>query len=651
MIRHGHPHWCDGEPKPTLPPAMPIDSRRAARLERQTTATFCLVLVAFALGCATPVGIKRTSFIAIDRELAENAITGETPSAFSSHFLERLRLVRLYADNPREALLRLRQGLGGPDDHDRVLALSELWFHSARESGDRGEYLAAAVFAYAFLFPQTEPPPTASPYDQRTHFALELYNRGIANGLAAPDSERGIELDPTPRQLQMPFGTFTLVAPKEEFRYGGYRIVHPVALGDLEIRGLRNRYRRPGVGVAIAAGIEPVKGENEELDPWLPARAKVPVTAFVRFDPLPRDFSGAHGTLEFYDADDTPTVTVGSTVVPLASDPSAALAYRLEGAPVWDFEVAGFRRSDLAIAGAQKTHGLFFLNPYRPGRTPVVFVHGTASSPARWAEMANELLGDPRIAARFQLWFFIYNSGNPVLLSAEGLRSGLSNAWAGLDPENKDAALQEMVLIGHSQGGLLVKGMVVSSGDKFWKAVSDKPFDEVEQDFSPETRALLKDAMFFEPLPFVRRVIFISTPHHGSYLAENWLGMLARRLVNAPGALTKASVEVAKINERQRILLRPFKLPTSVDNMDWSNPGLQVLASLPIAPGVHAHSIIPVQKPPIETGEDGVVKYQSAHIDGVESELVVMPASHSTQSDPETIEEVRRILYEHAGIH
>ena len=103
MIRHGHPHWCDGEPKPTLPPAMPIDSRRAARLERQTTATFCLVLVAFALGCATPVGIKRTSFIAIDRELAENAITGETPSAFSRHFLERLRLARVIGVQPHQA--------------------------------------------------------------------------------------------------------------------------------------------------------------------------------------------------------------------------------------------------------------------------------------------------------------------------------------------------------------------------------------------------------------------------------------------------------------------------------------------------------------------------------------------------------------------
>jgi hypothetical protein len=35
----------------------------------------------------------------------------------------------------------------------------------------------------------------------------------------------------------------------------------------------------------------------------------------------------------------------------------------------------------------------------------------------------------------------------------------------------------------------------------------------------------------------------------------------------------------------------------------------------------------------------------------VESELVVPGSSHSTQATPETIEEVRRILYEHAGIH
>jgi hypothetical protein len=71
---------------------------------------------------------------------------------------------------------------------------------------------------------------------------------------------------------------------------------------------------------------------------------------------------------------------------------------------------------------------------------------------------------------------------------------------------------------------------------------------------------------------------------------------------------------------------------------------------MPIADGVHAHSIIPVKGAgPIEEGNDGVVEYKSAHIDGVESELVVR-SGHSTQSTPETIEEVRRILYLHAAI-
>jgi pimeloyl-ACP methyl ester carboxylesterase len=87
-----------------------------------------------------------------------------------------------------------------------------------------------------------------------------------------------------------------------------------------------------------------------------------------------------------------------SYTVPLESDPSAALAYRLEGAPVWDFEIAGFLRGDLSFLGNRTSgdsSGLYMLHPYLPRLIPVVFVHGTASSPARWAEMANELLGDP----------------------------------------------------------------------------------------------------------------------------------------------------------------------------------------------------------------------------------------------------------------
>jgi len=88
-----------------------------------------------------------------------------------------------------------------------------------------------------------------------------------------------------------------------------------------------------------------------------------------------------------------------------------------------------------------------------------------------------------------------------------------------------------------------------------------------------------------------------------------------------------------------------------LDNMDAANPFLNTLAATPIVPGVHAHSIIAVKGTgPVDEGDDGVLEYKSAHIDGAESELIVR-SGHSTQATSATIEEVRHILYEHAGIH
>jgi len=376
----------------------------------------------------------------------------------------------------------------------------------------------------------------------------------------------------------------------------------------------------------------------------------VPITAFVRFDDPRRAMSDGrlHGTVELYDDDVTAAVQVGSYRVPLESDPSAALAYRLEGSPIWDFELAGFRRADFSFLGKGNSSGLFMLHPYHPNMIPVVFVHGTASSPARWAEMENELLGDPAIASHYQLWFFIYNSGNTIALSAMRLRESLVAVRKDVDPDGKDPALNEMVVIGHSQGGLLTKMTVVDSGNRFWNIISKVPFDKAELD--PETRDLLARALFVKPLPFVKRVIFIATPHRGSYMASNYFVKFGNKFLNLPGALAKSAVQIAKLRGPS-VLGTPFAIPTALDNMDASNPGLKALAATPIAPGVHAHSIIPVKGTrPVEDGNDGVVEYKSAHIDGVESELVVR-SGHSTQATPETIEEVRRILYLHAGIH
>ncbi len=618
---------------------------RLTPIGKWTAALIFVVLLAG--GCATPVGVTRLNEQAAHRELNTNILSAGKLSDYSTQLLERSALTDRFKSDPQTVLAELNSGLGKPDERDRLFALSELSFAYAEDSGDQSYYLASAAYAYAFLFPANSAD-APGPYDPRLRLAVDLYNRGIALGLATKD---GKEVDLSARQLSLPFGALSLSVNPEGFDYGGNHLTKFVSLADLEVRGLRNTYRRPGIGAALSARVEPSAGSPGSR--WIPPNAKVPITAFVRFDNprLAMSTGRLHGTVELYDEDRADAVQVDAQSVPLESDPSAALAYRLEGAPIWDFEIAGFRQGDFTFLGAgngSEVNGLYMLHPYHPNMIPVVFVHGTASSPARWAEMANELLGDPKIASRYQLWFFMYNSGNPIVLSAMRLRESLQAVRKAVDPEGKDAALNQMVVIGHSQGGLLTKMMVVDSGNRFWNNVTSVPFDQAELD--PETRDLASRAMFFKPQPFVTRVIFIATPHRGSYMASNPIVKFGNKFINLPGSLAKTAVTLGNLREAS-MMGTPFTMPTALDNMDASNRFIKALSSLPIAPGVHAHSIIPVRgSGPVEEGNDGVVEYKSAHIDGVESELVVH-SGHSTQATPETIEEVRRILYEHAGIH
>ena len=157
----------------------------------------------------------------------------------------------------------------------------------------------------------------------------------------------------------------------------------------------------------------------------------------------------------------------------------------------------------------------------------------------------------------------------------------------------------------------------------------------------------MQRSAFFTPEPFVARVIFVCTPHRGSYLAGMTLGRFAGSLVSLPSELTGRMLEVVTLNEGA-IALRSFdKLPTSIDNMSPSSEFIQVLASLPIASGIAANSIIAVDdEDALDVTSDGVVRYTSAHHEGVESEKIIR-AGHSAQGDPAAIEEIRRILLVH----
>ena len=120
---------------------------------------------------------------------------------------------------------------------------------------------------------------------------------------------------------------------------------------------------------------------------------------------------------------------------------------------------------------------------------------------------------------------------------------------------------------------------------------------------------------------------------------------LSRRLVSLPLTVMKGVQEAA---QQGVVSLQALGgIPTAVDNMRPGHPFMQALSSSPIADGVTAHSIVAVQGEGGPEGlKDGVVAYESAHLDGVASEKIVR-SSHSTQGHPETILEIERILREH----
>jgi hypothetical protein len=587
------------------------------------------------------VGISTATPRAIHRYLTQSALSADRPSTFSLIELRRYDLLDLFDDDPDTALVRLHevaieQGLPA----DALFALSELSFLRAESRRDPGRFGAAALYAYAFLFPEEARDPP-DPLDPRGRIAADLYNRALACSF---QREPGGAIVPREGGLELPFGHFT-GRPGAPPDLGGYGIRNLHAVAELEVKGLRNRYRRPGIGAPLAATLAPTAASEAQPVPLSP-HTHVPLTVVARVDaPLAEIRSGqVTGSIELLPTLEVDTIEVAGREVALEAEPTAALAAGLSESRFWQQELKAFLGHLLGLRGHG---GIAALRPYRAGRIPAVFVHGTASSPGRWADMVNDLIADPRLRHRYAFWFFRYDSGNPIAYSAWQLRDALGKAVERADPGGSDRCLRDMLVLGHSQGGLLTKMTAIDSGDAFWRGISSRPFEEVR--LPADDKALLRNVVFLKPLPFVRRVIFLATPHRGSYLAgPQIVRRLAQRLVSLPSDVVRVGADLATLGPTGT--LASGRVATSIDNMSPGHPFIRALAGIPVSPAVTAHSIVAVDgEGPLEDAGDGVVKYRSAHVEGVESELVV-PSPHSgMQAKPETVEEVRRIFLEHSA--
>lgn len=558
---------------------------------------FCL----FALlleGCSTPVGIDPVNIQTGYQLNTQNALSAGQPSEATKMVLRRNGLMDRFENEPEKVLAELHAELKPMDDEDKLFALAELSLLHAQKTDDHTYFLAAAVYAWSLLFPGDGQGVQLKVSDPRYRLTYDLYNHALAQGLANQDDndEDEVEVLLKPGTYQLPFGTLSLSFDESELSWGGYQLEHFISTAFLDVRGFRNRYRTPGLGATLAASISSGPSSNKVVGSHrLGPRTKVPVTAIARLQHARSSLVGGQikGHIELYTNDLVTTVRVDDQELPLEFDPTAAYAYRLNNNPIYSLELVNFIKGGLfsgAIPKDRINDGLFTLFPYRKGKIPLVLVHGTASSPLRWGEMINELEGDQRIRENYQVWLFLYDSANPVPYSAGVLSKALVNTLNEFDPDHKDPALQQMVVIGHSQGGLLTKLMAIDTGNRFWDLVSDKPFDQIK--VSPDVEALLKRSMFFKPLPFVKRVVFISTPHHGAMAAASaWVTGLVAKLVTLPQNMMRGLAQAAAASGDEKLLTKLRRPPTAADNMNPNNPGLKTLASIPVASHIPAHSM------------------------------------------------------------
>lgn len=610
-------------------------------MRRTLAAGAALLALLAGVGCGAPVGVRRQTPLQTQERLERSALTSNVPSDGTASVLRRHHLAATWRDQPELALTTLRPVvLWGDGTPGEVFALAELSFLHARRSGSREYALAAALYAYAFLFPGDRAL-RPSRLDSRVRQAADIYAAALVQALRAPDGEtlalRGGE-------YPLPFGRLTLAFDESEVEWSGRHLTDFVPTQEFAVSGLQNRYRQAGIGVPLAGRPAPIAaGQGDDL---VADAIRVPATAVLRLDRPRQQLAGGdvQGRLDILAVDTHDTVVIDGLARPLEVDRSATLALTLAETAFWRQELANFFGDAL---GARQRARLLAREPYRPGRIPVVLVHGTRSSPGRFANLVNDLEADPRIRARYQFWFFTYDSGSPITFSSMLLRRALVDAVARFDPDGTDPALQQMVLIGHSQGGLLARMAVIEAGSTFWDNVSATPLADL--DLSPATRALIEEALFVSPLPFVSRVIFIATPHRGSALAAGSLvRRLAARLISMPRDLLESTADLFKGPAASAIQME--RLPTAIDNMSPNHPFILTLAEIPVSPDVAAHSIIAVQGfGPLEQEDDGVVAWRSAHLEGVASERIVRGAGHSVQHDPRAIDEVRRILLLHAA--
>lgn len=449
-------------------------------------------------------------------------------------------------------------------------------------------------------------------------------------------------------------GNATLIAPGLLKTYQlavakGRARVHPASFDILipsswvDIKGLKvPRVAQGGFGLTMVGHQKATAERIEKSSLARGSGISIPLNATLRF-------SGNRATLVLTDAMMRSNEKISGQTVPLAADYTAPFGFIYGQRSIGLSKIMGALRP----AKFEDTIGLFAIGPYREDKIPLILVHGLLSTAETWIPFANLLQADPVLREKYQILLYNYPTGNTLGKNAQELRRELLDFQKTHDPNRSNASMRNMVILGHSMGGILSNMQIRSSEQQleelfFKKGLSDLNLMEGK-------KARIQALLEFEANEDITRAVFIAAPHRGSQFATNPIGQFGAWLIRLPFDVIDTILgDIDIVNAMTDVAQEASQRPrNSVSALRPDNPLLPALLELPTRNNLPMHTIIGQRNPkkPTEKGSDGVVPYTSAHLKSASSELVVLNTSHrEVPLTDECVNEVLRILYKHVGL-